>query len=78
MTTSGIASMCDLMVKYGLTKLQDGDVLLERPAGLAFAEAAAKTEPAKPGEEPEDDLDRIKRMDPNAQDAALLLGTLKP
>lgn len=79
MSAADLQRMCELMVQFGLTRIQQGDAVLERPAALVLAEAAARAEPTKTGDEaPEDAFDRIKRMDPLAQDHALMLGDLKP
>ncbi len=74
-----VEKLCELMVRYGVTRLEWSGLTLERPAALAMAEAAAKLSPAK-DDEPEaqdEELAKLRGMSPEAQDAALTLAPLR-
>lgn len=69
-TPEQVEKLCELMAKYGLSRLACDDVTLERPA---FMSLPAGEPEKKPEEEREDDLQRLARMSPEAQDRALRL-----
>lgn len=73
-----LSSLCEVMVKYGLTRLTHGELTLERHPALAVIAAAALEEPKQSDEEEEADplaeaLSRVHSMSPDAQDRALML-----
>lgn len=60
------------MVEFGLTRVKDGGVELERPPFTVLANAVGeKDEEIVPAEE--DPLEQIMRMTPDQQDKALQL-----
>ncbi len=72
-----IEALCEVMQKYGLTRLKVDDVELERPP---FTVAVAMgAEPKKePADEEDDPLERLKTMSPDQQDRALMLNKELP
>jgi hypothetical protein len=72
-----VDSLAALMHKYGLSRLQCADVVLERPP---FAVDASLPEPEREedAEDAPDDFDKLKGMSPEAIDRALTLGPLGP
>jgi hypothetical protein len=68
-----IESLCALMHKYGLSKLCDGVVELERPQ---FTITPPETADDKSAEEQPDALERVLSLSPDAQDRELMLTPL--
>jgi hypothetical protein len=68
-----IESLCALMHKYGLSKLCDGVVELERPQ---FTIAPPETAEDKDTAEQPDELERVLAMSTDAQDRELMLTPL--
>ena len=72
-----VAELCELMHRYGLTRIKHGTTELERPPfTVAMAEGVAAK--AADDEEEHDELERIKAMSPDAIDRALMLHPVTP
>ncbi len=73
-TEPAVERLCQLMAKYGLTRIQVGAITLERPSFLSIPDKDKEA----PEEEQPDALERIARMSPDAQDRALALAPIVP